>query len=232
MNIAVLSLTRDRLDYTTHCFGTLLENSGCDFDWWITDQGSDDDTVDWLIANTDATVYSYTENIGICPALNIMIEDAIEAADYDVIVKFDPDCELVTPDTLRDVCEKTLELDAVLSPHIHGLRQPPRITHREEGVSWTQVIGGIFMAIPACVFYNGYRHPEGTPLKDSDDSMLCGWFQRAGGHVGYVDGYHANHYETTEGQWGRYPDYFLRRDEERAAAGLPRVFQHLRKVAV
>ena len=53
MNIAVLSLTRDRLDYTKHCFGRLIELAGCDFDWYITDQGSNDGTVDWLHANTD-----------------------------------------------------------------------------------------------------------------------------------------------------------------------------------
>jgi len=57
--------------------------------------------------------------------------------------------------------------------------------------------------------------------------MLCRHFTRLDGDVGYLDGYEANHYETTEGQWARHPDYFLRRDEERAAAGLPRAFSHL-----
>jgi glycosyltransferase involved in cell wall biosynthesis len=225
MNIAVLSCTRDRLEYTKHCFGTLLEHAGCDFDWWITDQGSDDDTVDWLLANTDATVTSYSENIGICPALNLMLSDALDSADYDVIVKFDNDCELLTPNTLRDVCEASLENNAIVSPVIHGLREPPEIVGSASRdmryrIHVTRIVGGIFMATPAWMFKQGYRHPETTPLKDSDDSYLCRAYQMIGGTVGYLDGYHANHYETTDGQWARYPEYFARRNQERIEAGM------------
>lgn len=220
MNIAVLSLTRDRLDYTKRCFGTLIENAGCEFDWWITDQGSQDGTVDWLIANTDATVTAYTENIGICPALNLMLADALESADYDVVVKVDNDCELRTPNTLRDVCAAAVERDMILSPHIHGLRQtPPPVAH-EDGVTVTDVVGGIFMATPAWMFKKNYRHPETTPLKDGDDFHLCRAFRMVGGSVGYLDGYDAWHHETTDGQWARYPEYFARRNRERVEAGL------------
>ncbi len=49
MRIAVLTLTRDRLDYTQHCFQTLQEFAGCDFDHYVLDQGSTDDTVDCLV---------------------------------------------------------------------------------------------------------------------------------------------------------------------------------------
>lgn len=219
MNVAVLSLTRDRLEYTKHCFGTLLANAGCEFDWWITDQGSQDGTVDWLLANTDATITAYNENAGICPALNAMIDDALAAADYDVIVKVDNDCELLTPNTLRDVCELTLDGHALLSPHILGLRHPPMPIGNHRGVSVTQVIGGIFLACPASVFKRGYRHPINA-TRDGDDWMLCRWFQAQGGLVGYVDGYQANHYETTDGQHARYPEYFLRRQQERVDAGM------------
>ncbi len=38
------------------------------------------------------------------------------------------------------------------------------------------------------------------------------------GSVGYVDGYEANHYETTDGQHARYPEYFARREAEREHA--------------
>lgn len=217
MNIAVMSLTRDRLDYTQHCFGTLLEHAGCEFDWWIADQGSEDGTVDWLLENTDATVTAYESNAGITPALNAMLDDIVESADYDVIVKVDNDCELLTPNTLRDVCEQTLDLHAVLSPHIQGLVQPPVVTHAFGPVSVTKVVGGIFMAVPASLFKSGYRHPVNA-TQDGDDWMLCRYFQARGGFVGYLDGYQANHYETTEGQWARYPEYFARRQQERVDA--------------
>jgi len=218
VNVAVLSLTRDRLAYTKHCFGTLLKNAGCTFDWWITDQGSTDGTVEWLIANTDATVTAYETNAGICPALNAMLDDVIASADYDVIVKVDNDCELLTPNTLRDVCEYALDRDAIVSPWIRGLRTTPESYACDFGISLTPVIGSIFMAVPAWVFACGYRHPI-LPTLDGDDSALCGWFQQErGGYVGYIDGYEANHYETTDGQHARYPEYFARREQERLDA--------------
>lgn len=221
MNIAVLSLTRDRLDYTRHCFASLLANAGCDFDWFITDNGSTDGTVDWLLDNTDATVTSYTDNAGISPALNAMIDDALASADYDVIVKIDNDCELVTPDTLSDVCRLVSDHDAILSPWIKGLRQPPQplpgVAHPSGQITRMPVIGGIFTAVPAGVFEDGYRHPL-IPTLDGEDFNLCQWYRSQGGTVGYVDGYEAWHYEGTDGQHARYPDYFSRRAEEREAA--------------
>jgi glycosyltransferase involved in cell wall biosynthesis len=215
VNVCVISLTRDRLAYSQHCFRTLEENAGCSFDWYITDNGSSDGTAEWLIENTDATVYEYADNIGISPALNRMLDD-IELSRYDVIVKVDNDCELVTPNTLKDVCALALEHHAILSPHIHGLREPPVVLSRDRRFSQTAVVGGIFMAVPAWVFRQGYRHPI-LPTKDGDDWNLCRWFQAQGGYVGYVDGYEANHFETTDGQHARYPDYFSRRQAEREA---------------
>ena len=217
MNIAVLSLTRDRLDYTKHCFASLYANAGCDFDHFVTDQGSQDGTVDWLTEHTDATVYAYPENIGIVPALNAMLDDLLELADYDVIVKVDNDCELVTPNTLRDIAARSLELNALLSPHIRGLRQPPQTLSAWNGVSITGVIGGIFCAAPARIFKDGYRHPL-IPTLDGEDFNLCVWARNQGMVSGYVDGYEANHFETTDGQHARYPEYFARREQERDAA--------------
>jgi glycosyltransferase involved in cell wall biosynthesis len=217
VNVAVLSLTRDRLEYTKHCFQTLWDNAGIEFDHYVTDQGSTDGTVEWLHANTDATVYAYPENVGIVPALNMMLDDVLAQAEYDVIVKVDNDCELLTPDTLRVVCEAVMDRGAILSPHIHGLRQPPKPTRVVSGVSVTDVIGGIFMATPAEVFSSGYRHPR-IPTLDGEDFNLCQWYRARGGYVGYVDGFHANHYETTDGQHARFPDYFARREQERQDA--------------
>ena len=137
MRVAVLSLTMNRLGYTKHCFATLRANAGCDFDWFITDNGSQDGTVDWLLANTDATVTAYNENAGISPALNAMLDDIVEAADYDVIVKVDNDCELLTPNTLRNVAELALTHDAILSPWIRGLRSTPQPYDQRDGISVT-----------------------------------------------------------------------------------------------
>jgi hypothetical protein len=60
------------------------------------------------------------------------------------------------------------------------------------------------------VFRDGYRHNPDVGLWGSDDSDLCRWFQGQGGSVGYVCGYDANHYLTTDGQHADIPDYFAR----------------------
>lgn len=216
MKVAALSLTRDRLAYTKHCFQTLAENAGCDYDHYVLDQGSEDGTQEWLLAQQHLDVTLLEENIGICRALNHLLDTIGD--DYDAVVKFDNDCELLTPNTLRDVCEASLRLDAILSPHIHGLRNTPPTLATISGVSVTPGIGGIFMAAPATVFTtDGYRHNERNPLWGGDDHDLSAWFGRRGGLVGYLDGYHANHYLTTDGQHNDNPGYFARKANEAAA---------------
>ena len=215
MRVAVLSLTRDRLAYTQHCFATLRDLAGCDYSHFVLDQGSTDGTGEWLLAQDDLDVTLLHENIGICCGLNLLLDEMLNPADYDAIVKFDNDCELLTQNTLRDVARLSVEWDALLSPKIHGLRNPPPVlgqvsADEETAVDITPVIGGIFLAAPARIFADGYRHDERAPLWGTDDTALCADWRAKGGVVGYVQGYDANHYLTTEGQWADVPDYFDR----------------------
>jgi GT2 family glycosyltransferase len=66
VRIAVVTLTRDRLEYTKHCFETLRVNAGCDYDHFVLDQGSGDGTAEWLIRQDDLEVVPLAENVGIC----------------------------------------------------------------------------------------------------------------------------------------------------------------------
>ena len=216
MNIAVLTLTRDRLPYTRHCFDTLRANAGCAYDHFVLDQGSTDGTPEWLLSQDDLTVLELSENVGISRGLNILLDEIVNPADYDAIVKFDNDCEVLTPGTLIAVAELACRWDALLSPRIHGLRNPPQPYARVEADGWAvdavAGIGGIFLAAPAAVYGDhGYRHAETNPVWGHDDDTLCGWQRRRGGLVGYVVGYDANHYLTTDGQAEDIPAYFERR---------------------
>lgn len=222
--IAVLSLTRDRLDYTRHCFHTLHEFAGCEFDHYVLDQGSEDGTAGWLTAEYFAdgahSMILEPENIGVCRGLNKLLDVAFEHEDYDVVVKFDNDCELVQPDTLRDIAELTVEGGCLLSPRILGLRQPPQATRElvigDEAILDIPQIGGIFLASPSWVFQE-FRYNESNPLYGRDDIDLCHWFRSQGGTCGYVKRFEAWHYESTDGQAARYPDYFERKAAEMAA---------------
>jgi len=221
MNIAVLTLTRDRLDYTQHCFAKLREFAGCGYDHWVLDQGSTDGTREWLEEEyTSIRVWS-DENIGIGHGMNDLLRriESPKVPDYDVIVKFDNDCELTQPNTLHDVAQLALDGGCILSPRILGLNNPPAITGElrigEETILDVPQIGGIFMAVPAWV-YDEFRYS----MWGHDDVELCAWFRQHGGTCGYVKRLEAWHYETTDGQNERYPDYLARKVEELPAYGL------------
>lgn len=213
--IAVLSLTRDRLDYTKHCFQTLHEYAGCEFDHYVLDQGSEDGTSDWLRwdYNPQYLILS-PENIGVCRGLNQLLEAAFEIDDYDVVVKFDNDCELTQHKTLKTVAQLAHDGGCILSPRILGLRQPPQSTRElrigEEAILDIPQIGGIFMAVPAWA-YQEFRYNETNPLYGRDDVDLCWWWRQQGGTCGYVKRFEAWHYETTDGQEARYPEYWERK---------------------
>jgi len=221
MNIAVLTLTRDRLGYTQHCFAKLREFAGCDYDHYVLDQGSTDGTREWLEDEHEPAVLVAKEtNVGISTGMNELLRYVVDLPDpYDVIVKLDNDCELTQPNTLRDVAQLALDGGCILSPRILGLNNPPAITGElrigEETILDVPQIGGIFMAVPAWV-YDEFRYS----MWGHDDVELCAWFRQHGGTCGYVKRLEAWHYETTDGQNERYPDYLARKVEELPAYGL------------
>jgi GT2 family glycosyltransferase len=222
LRVCVLTATRDRLAYSQACFESLHANAGCDFDHLVLDNGSRDGTVDWLVSTyRPHTLILEPSNVGINRAVNRLVDKALEHP-YDVLVKIDNDAELLTPNTLRDVCEAAVEAKLLLSPRIHGLNNPPPTistvgwtgSTREWRVDVTAAIGGIFMAVPRSVYEAGYRNDETNPLWGGDDTGICRWHRERGGIVGYLDGYDANHYLGTSGQWADLPWYFDRTRSE------------------
>jgi GT2 family glycosyltransferase len=215
MNVAVLTLTRDRLAYTQHCFDALHTNAGCHYHHYVFDQGSTDGTREWLVKEFKADrlhkVLLSKNNLGISRGINKLLGELDH--DYDVVVKIDNDCEITIPFTLVDVADLVDDGYAILSPRVLGLNNPPAATGRFEvdGQSILDVpqIGGIFLAAPGWV-YNAFRYDESGPVWGMDDVEICRWFRSRGGRVGYVESLTVNHYETTSGQHARYPDYFKR----------------------
>ena len=226
MRVAVLTLTRDRLDYTKHCFQRLQDLAGCEYDHYVLDQASEDGTGWWLeqwmlgAKHIRRTIFHAPQNVGVSCGINRLLDISKQFGAYDVIAKFDNDCELVVPDTLKVACEVAMTGEWIVSPHIQGLMEPPPVQQETEVLGYRigvpPLIGGIFMAAPGWVF-DSYRHAETNPLWGMDDVNLCGWWKARGHQIGYLTDYPAFHYETTQGQRERYPDYFVRKDAERAA---------------
>ncbi|MCR4338823.1 MAG: hypothetical protein NUW01_02935, partial [Gemmatimonadaceae bacterium] len=213
-----MSLTRDRLGYTKACFEQLQALAGCPYDHYVLDNGSQDGTVEWLRDEYEPCHGFLTlcdTNIGVSKGMNEMLNMA-RAFDhsYDVIVKFDNDCEILRRDTLATVCRLVHENPTwILSPKIEGLDSPPPVDHETEvggeRVYAMSMIGGIFMAVPASV-YDTYRYDENNPVWGMDDVGLCAWWKSKGNRAGYLADWPANHYETTRGQRERYVEYFER----------------------
>ncbi len=222
MKIAVLTFTRDRLDYTRHCFATLEDNTRTSYDHFVLDQASEDDTWTWLWdwAKEDFSVRVIKrsdENIGICRGANQLLE-IVDPENYDVVVRFDNDCEVTQPGTLKACAELAMDYGTIVAPRVLGLQNPPatirtvKVGHQY--LDETAILGGIFMAIPAFLFTDhGFRWNENTPLGTGDESIVP-WWRAHGGICGYLQGYTVNHYETTVGQHERYPDYFARTERE------------------
>lgn len=217
MRIAILTLTRDRLAYTKHCFETLRENAGCDFDWFILDQGSQDGTPEWLLEQDDLDVTLMEENIGICRGLNLLLDTAVDPRDYDVLVRYDNDCEVLTPDTLVELARLAVETNRILAPRVLGLKNPPATLSQDGSFSETMILGGIFMVIPAALFTeHGYRYRDWFPPYAGDED-ICRWWREKRGKCGYIEDFQVNHYLTSEGQERDDIPYYERKKKEIAA---------------
>lgn len=220
MRVCVLSLTRDRLAYTQHTFPMLQRNAGCDYTHVVLDQGSTDGTPEWLEETFPADQLHFANtNLGICPALNLLLDEYVDPADYDVIVRFDNDCEVTMPGTLAAVCQVVNEHDdVILAPKVMGLRNPPASPGTfelgEHVVDETSILGGVFMAIPSAVFTNGFRYDEGSPAWGGDE-YVTSWLRERGGRCGYLRPWEVWH--RTDQHWADHPAYFARK----IAEGMP-----------
>lgn len=215
MRIAVLTLTRDRVDYTRHCFARLRELAGCDFDHFILDQASDDETADFLEEYEYADLILLDENVGIHRGHNLLLDAA--GPEYDAYVTFDNDCELTADGTLEAVAAFAVRWEWIASPVVNGLHHPPRLGPELdlEGVRAASYpeIGGIFRAMPA-TFAHDFRFDESQPIWGRDERTVGAAARERGFGSGYLLDWSINHYETTAGQEARYPDYFARKYRE------------------
>jgi hypothetical protein len=223
VRVAVLSLTRDRLEYTQHCFASLAMHAGCPYDHYVLDQGSTDGTLDWLYEGyAPKAVLPLTTNVGIHRGWNMLLELAADTSPaYDAYVTFDNDCEVVQPGTLAAVAGCAVEHNWVLAPTILGLLQPPTPQGAtqlgDEPVDVYPYPGGIFRALPQRLV-DGFRFNEAMPPWGGDETWVGTQALLRGFGVGYLRRWHVYHYETTAGQRARYPAYFERKDAEWAAA--------------
>lgn len=221
MKIAIYTLTRERLDYTKYCFQTLREKASYPYDHFIIDNGSQDGTVEWLKENSSMFKHiEYNpENLGISIASNQALD--VIGNNYDIIIKFDNDCEVVSEGVLKSIVDIYdaigLSEKYMLSPKVEGIGNIiPRFRSALIGgyeIGFTHMVGGLFHILPAWL-YQGYRYKTFLPKASLQDGSICHWMRKEGVQIGYIESLVVNHYETTAGQIKKYPDYFVRKEQE------------------
>lgn len=222
MKVAIFTLTRDRLDYTKRSFASLKDKAGYPYDHYVVDNGSTDGTQDWLREQNDLIVIAMNqENKGISngctQALNTILKK-----DYDLVIKFDNDCEVISSDIIKELVDVYKSIPPfhykfMLSPRVEGLNnQVPRFQQIEiayHPIGLTNIIGGIFQPVPTeC--YKLYHYDQKLPKAKGQDEHLNGWFKAMGGQIGFIEDLIVQHMDTTEGQKKAYPEYFIRKEKE------------------
>lgn len=226
MNVAVLSLCRDRYFYTRECFSSLNRFAGIPFAHIVIDNGSTDETPEWLLKEYKPSRVAPTYivrlpvNEGISRASNRALDLIFRATPWvDIICKVDNDCLFGMENTLGQMAEIVtgsgpLGPKYVLSPRVTGIdRQPSRVRDVQlagRRVGLTAIVGGLCHCVPAQI-YREYRYPLDLPLAWGQDDHFCRWVKERGGQVGYVEDITVHHYEGTGGQALRYPAYFMRK---------------------
>ena len=206
-------------------FASLREKAGVPFDHFVVDNGSEDETPDWLSYNYRPRWFKLLpENVGIGKAANLAL-NAMQIDNYDLIIKFDNDCNVVSPNLLEKLCAvfeaaETLGWYLALSPRVVGINCQPRrgryIICAERAIGLTGHIGGLFLALPAKV-YRLYRFPTDLPKARGYDSNLCVFAKQFGAQIGYVESLIVEHIDGTDAQARKYPAYFERKREEEKA---------------
>jgi GT2 family glycosyltransferase len=221
MRIAIYTLTRDRLEYTKHCFASLKANAGLPYDHFVVDNGSTDGTPIWLMQQQLHHVALLPENVGISAGSNMLL-DEIFKSEYDIIIKMDNDCEVWTKNILLHVSDlvsamNESKMQMVLSPRVEGInKQPHRVKTFHFAcyhIGVTGIVGGLFHIVPAGI-YARYRYPLELPKAWGQDDDFCEWARQQNILKGYIENLVVNHYETTVGQAARYPEYFERKWKE------------------
>ncbi len=224
MLIAVYSLCRDRISYTKKSFESLKRLAGAPYSHFVVDQGSTDGTPEWL-----RDVYQPTwlrclpENVGIAKGANMALAAIFAAGDWDLVIKQDNDCEIISGNILSqfaEIFEDTRQYGScyILSPAVTGIDRQPRrgrdVMLGGRRVGLTAIVGGLFHVVPAEIYRAMGQYPEDLPRGGGCDKHICTWFKRQGGEVGYVEGLRVHHMDSTGGQPAKHPEYFARKRAE------------------
>jgi GT2 family glycosyltransferase len=206
MNIAIFTMTMNRLELTKLSMESIDKNTHIPFDHYIIDQGSTDGTLDWLKTFTyklgKLYVFSLPRNIGL-NAGDAFAVDKIGKR-YDVILKLDNDALIMT-DGWLEKCLMVLKPKMLISPFVLGLLDNrggvPRYTYdKDNNLGYTPALGGIcHIGFTKAWFedsggFDSSLHPD----FHHDDMEFCARLKEAGYKFAYKEDVVIRHLDTTK----------------------------------
>lgn len=226
--VAVVSLTRDRLNFTKACFSRARQTAGIDYDHYVLDNGSTDGTQKFIFSNYRKSIdwaELHPDNIGIHNGL-MRIREEISNGCYDYVLKMDNDCFPLSSNWLQSLIGLLEWLGPdkwVLSPRVEGLNHQPlrkEVIQVDDQVivGVTDIVGGLCRLMS---YENFMRLGQNTslPLGYGDDTRLAQLAPQFGWRMGYAENIVVEHILSTNGQMKAEPEYFKRKHREEDDSG-------------
>jgi len=196
LKVAIYTMTLDRLDLTKKMYKSLLDTAEYPFDWFVLDQGSKDDTPEYLKGKCN--LIEKKENIGIAKGWDLLIDEIKKKGGYDIVIKVDNDALMMTDgwlDKMAGIFRRNKQL--ILSPYVEGLNDSPGgvIRSRQDGKSpyilindkvmgMVPNLGGIVFASPIELF-DGFKFPNG--IEGNKDYYLSQYAKQQGYSLLYME---------------------------------------------
>ena len=218
LSVAIYTLTWNRLGYTRKMFDG-LKKAGYPFDHFVVDNGSEDGTQGWLRKQKLQGLILNRENRGIIGATR-QIRDTV--CEYDMVVKVDNDCEILTEDWLARMVNVFEKLDGkcLLNPTRHGVIRNLQMAGESFEVAGEPVdpvvfLGGILMVLSPAVLREVDMDPANHSMHSLDDSLMSSVGKGLGMKLLRLPGIEVNHMDGSHGQYDVYPEYCKQRDLNR-----------------
>lgn len=224
--VAIFMITYDRLEYTKLAIDSLFAKAGYDFDLFVVDNGSTDETIPYLLDLAEKgkikPVILNEKNVGISKASNQAVAEILKG-DYQIVGKYDNDAISLNSGWLKAMVEIwKVNHKMAMSCYISGLKDnpggAPRVANgmiKGQLVGLTRHLGGI------CVFtdvvaYKSFKWDEDSFLHGVQDMEFSQFLNFNGFRLAYLETYQISHGPMgTAKQQEDFKDYFERRKIEK-----------------
>jgi hypothetical protein len=206
--IAIYTVTYNRLNYTRRIFDELGKTVSIPYDHYIVDNASTDGNEEFLRSKSKELkkIVFNSENKGIAIAQNQALKMIGE--NYDYIIKVDPDIQFVTKNWIDELIKISMECHdrIILSPFMDfcekedltkklGIERYSYKNMAGHKVGLTTHVGGMVRFAHSKI-YQDYRWDENLSLHNLEDNLFSKYCTQCNYLLGYVEDIIAIHNEN------------------------------------